>query len=104
VAEASGVLGVVLPIEGWRARDNIRVLQDSGIAIGRKIRARLKQQDAAFCFGAQSRRKNRAGRAATYDNDVECLFDYVRPRMGRNIALRHLYDLPLEHLSMSGAR
>jgi hypothetical protein len=73
VAEAGGVLGVVLPIEGGRACNDIRVRQDWGVAVGRKILARLKQQDAALCIGAQSRRKNCAGRAAPHNNQVEGL-------------------------------
>jgi hypothetical protein len=63
-----------MPIEGGGACDDICVRQDLGVAVGRKILARLKQQDAAWRIGAQSRRKDRASRTAAYNNDVEGLF------------------------------
>jgi hypothetical protein len=74
VAETGSVLGMIVPIEGGRA-DDIRVRQYWGVAVGRKILTRLKQQDAPSRISAQSRRKNRAGRAAAYNNDVEDLHD-----------------------------
>jgi len=58
-----------------RDRSHHRVLQDWGIPDGRKVRPRLKQQDAALRIGAQSGRKNRTGRAAAYNKDVEDLHD-----------------------------
>ena len=82
VAETGGVLGVVVPIEGGRAGDDIRVRQYRGVAVGREVRARLEQQDAALRIGAQSRRENGAGRAAADDDDVEGLFGSAGPWLG----------------------
>jgi len=74
VAETGDVLAMVLPIEGGRACDDVCVRQYWGVAVGRKILARLKQQNAALRIGAQSGRKNRTGRAGAYNYDVEGLF------------------------------
>ncbi len=82
VAESGGVFGVVVPIEGGRASDDIRVLQNRRIVGGCKIRARLKQEDAALCIVAKSGRKNRAGRSAAYNNDVEDLVGSIGPCSG----------------------
>jgi hypothetical protein len=62
---------MVVPIEGGRACDNIRVRQDRRVAVGREILARLKQQDAALRVGTQSRREDGARRTAAYNNHVE---------------------------------
>lgn len=70
MAETGAVLGMVLPIEAGRACDDIRVRQDWRVTVGRKILARLKQQDAALRIGARPGGKNGAGRAAAYNNDV----------------------------------
>jgi hypothetical protein len=77
---------MVLPIEGGRAFDDVCVLQDWGIPVGRKIRPRFKQQDAALRIGAQSRRKNRTGRATAYNDDVEDLHDdLLGHRLRKNV-------------------
>jgi hypothetical protein len=54
-----------------RRADDAWISQDRGIIVGCKIWARLKQQDATSRIGAQSRRKNCAGGAAAYNNDIE---------------------------------
>ena len=43
---------MVLPIESGRACDDIRVRQDWGVAVGCKILACFKHQDAALWIGA----------------------------------------------------
>jgi hypothetical protein len=58
VAKTGGILGMVLPIEGGRACDDIRIHQDRWVAVGCKIRARLKQQDLALRIGAEPGGKN----------------------------------------------
>ena len=83
---------MVVPIEGGRASDDIRVLQNRRIIGGCKIRARLKQEDAAACIVAKSGRKNRAGRSAAYNNDVEGLVGSMGPCSGWEIPCRHLHD------------
>src|SRR5882672_4234762 len=58
VAESGGVFGVVVPIEGGRASDDIRVIQNRWIIGGCKIRACFKQDDTAACIVAKSGCKN----------------------------------------------
>jgi hypothetical protein len=70
MTETGGILGMVVPVEVGRA-DDARVRQRRWIGAGCKVRARLEQQDAALCVGAQSRGKNCAGRAASDNDDIE---------------------------------
>ena len=55
--------------------------------------ASFKQQDTALRIRAQSCRKNGAGRAATYNNNVEGLFGSGGPWLGQNIAFGYPHDL-----------
>jgi hypothetical protein len=90
VAEAGGVLGMIVPIEGGQACDDIRVPKARGVIVGRKIRTCLKQQEAAMRIGALSCGKNGAGRAAADDNDVEASTDsWLAPYNGSGTGDRH---------------